>query len=175
MSWDIYGNPLARGHCEVHPHVHEEYPCSVCMAEKRQREQASQQSEAEHYLQVEIDRLNAERDEQNIVLSVCKSAVTSMAEMIANHEYVGHSMPWSEENEDLDNLHCKIIDLHNDISRIGGERGQLVKALESFLDLVGDSHGVSGYHLNGDIAEWDEFECVGEAYELIKRIEGGAA
>lgn len=33
MSWDIYGNPLARGHCEVHPHVHEEYPCSVCIAE----------------------------------------------------------------------------------------------------------------------------------------------
>lgn len=34
MSWDIYGNPLRRGHCEVHPHVHEEYPCSVCMAER---------------------------------------------------------------------------------------------------------------------------------------------
>jgi hypothetical protein len=84
------------------------------MAEKRQREQAGQQSESEHHLQVEIDRLKAERD-------------------------------------------------------------QLVKALESFLDLVGDSHGVSGYHLNGDIAEWDEFECVGEAYELIKRIEGGIA
>lgn len=59
MSWDIYGNPLARGHCEVHPHVHEEYPCSVCMAEKRQREQASQQSEAEYYMQMEIEDLKA--------------------------------------------------------------------------------------------------------------------
>ena len=37
MSFDIYGNPLQRGHCEVHPHVHEEYPCSVCMAETRQK------------------------------------------------------------------------------------------------------------------------------------------
>ena len=37
MSFDIYGNPLRHGHCEVHPSVHEEYPCSVCLAEKRQR------------------------------------------------------------------------------------------------------------------------------------------
>lgn len=39
MSWDIYGNPLQRGHCEVHPHVHEEYPCSLCMSERGQTQQ----------------------------------------------------------------------------------------------------------------------------------------
>ena len=39
MSFDIYGNTLRSGHCEVHPHVHEEYPCSVCIAETAQREQ----------------------------------------------------------------------------------------------------------------------------------------
>lgn len=37
MSWDIYGNPLRRGYCEVHPDVHQEYPCSICMAEKQQQ------------------------------------------------------------------------------------------------------------------------------------------
>lgn len=37
MSFDIYGNQLQCGHCEVHPYVHEEYPCSVCMAESRER------------------------------------------------------------------------------------------------------------------------------------------
>ena len=57
MSYDIWGNPLPRGHCEVHPHVHEEYPCSVCMAEKQQRQQRDQQSEAEYYMQMEIDNL----------------------------------------------------------------------------------------------------------------------
>lgn len=36
MSWDIFGNPLARGHCEVHPHIPEPYPCSLCMYEKAQ-------------------------------------------------------------------------------------------------------------------------------------------
>lgn len=39
MSWDIYGNPLRRGYCEVHPDVHEEYPCRYCMAEKQQHSQ----------------------------------------------------------------------------------------------------------------------------------------
>lgn len=33
MSWDIYGHELRRGYCEVHPSVHESYPCSVCQEE----------------------------------------------------------------------------------------------------------------------------------------------
>lgn len=31
MPYDIYGNTLQRGHCEVHPDIPEEYPCSRCM------------------------------------------------------------------------------------------------------------------------------------------------
>lgn len=56
MSWDIYGNPLRRGHCEVHPHVHEEYPCSVCMAERKRNQQQPD---------YELERLNYELDQQN--------------------------------------------------------------------------------------------------------------
>jgi hypothetical protein len=33
MAYNIYGENLRPGHCEVHPHVHEEYPCSVCISE----------------------------------------------------------------------------------------------------------------------------------------------
>ena len=33
MSFDIYGNHLRRGYCEVHPNVHEEFPCSCCSDE----------------------------------------------------------------------------------------------------------------------------------------------
>ena len=36
MPFDIYGERLRAGHCEVHPHVHEEYPCSICLAEHQQ-------------------------------------------------------------------------------------------------------------------------------------------
>ncbi len=35
MSWDIYGRPLRRGYCEVHPRVREHYPCSCCEEETR--------------------------------------------------------------------------------------------------------------------------------------------
>lgn len=35
MAYDIYGNNLRRGYCEVHPNVHEEYPCSLCLAESQ--------------------------------------------------------------------------------------------------------------------------------------------
>lgn len=55
MSFDIYGNNLLRGHCEVHPYVHEPYPCSVCFRDadeqKRMREQ-----EYEHYRALEIEQ-----------------------------------------------------------------------------------------------------------------------
>lgn len=39
MSFDIYGQRLRAGYCEVHPRVHEEYPCSVCMADSARRRQ----------------------------------------------------------------------------------------------------------------------------------------
>lgn len=66
MSWDIYGNPLQRGHCEVHPHVHEEYPCSVCISEKAAHERQSGcdgNCESAHYLgqaQEHIQRLQSD-------------------------------------------------------------------------------------------------------------------
>ena len=30
MAFDIYGNGLIPGYCEVHPQVNEEYPCLLC-------------------------------------------------------------------------------------------------------------------------------------------------
>jgi hypothetical protein len=33
MAFDIYGNHLRPGYCEVHPDVREPFPCSVCGAE----------------------------------------------------------------------------------------------------------------------------------------------
>ena len=43
MAFDIYGQRLERGHCEVHPWVHSEYPCPVCLQDasnkRRQRDE----------------------------------------------------------------------------------------------------------------------------------------
>ena len=46
MSFDIYGNPLARGHCEVHPYVAEEYPCSVCIMDSKQARERGESEQA---------------------------------------------------------------------------------------------------------------------------------
>jgi hypothetical protein len=47
MAWDIYGNNLRRGYCEVHPDVPQEYPCMYCMQD--------------------IDRENRYQDEQGLI------------------------------------------------------------------------------------------------------------
>jgi len=83
MSWDIYGQPLARGQCEVHPHIHEEYP----LDERQRHEQNQHQDETVHNMQEEVDRLkdycadlrnllshiieNTERVESGIYQLVC--------------------------------------------------------------------------------------------------------
>jgi hypothetical protein len=52
MAYDIYGNNLRRGHCEVHPDVHEEYPCSLCYMEQSKHKER-EMAEREHYEQWE--------------------------------------------------------------------------------------------------------------------------
>ena len=47
------------------------------------------------------------------------------------------------------------------------EVAKLVEALEGLLAIVSDSSGVAGYHLNGDIAQWSEFEEVEMAEEAL--------
>ena len=37
---------------------------------------------------------------------------------------------------------------------------KLAAALEGMMAIIKDSSGVDGYHLNGDIAKWDEFPGV---------------
>lgn len=64
MTYDIYGNHLRRGHCEVHPWVHEEYPCSICYSESVKRkvkapevkfQEWAEAQQAEFYAQQERD------------------------------------------------------------------------------------------------------------------------
>lgn len=34
MAFDIYGNQLRAGFCEVHPDIQQPYPCSICLSNK---------------------------------------------------------------------------------------------------------------------------------------------
>ena len=48
-----------------------------------------------------------------------------------------------------------------------GMVGALVTALDGLLSITQDSTGVAGYHLNGNVAEWDEFPEVDTAREVL--------
>jgi hypothetical protein len=58
---------------------------------------------------------------------------------------------------------------------------ELKEGIEAVIDLINESHGVDGLHLNGDIAPWDELRTGGRfemwlikfdnAYKLIKNKE----
>ena len=39
MSYDIYGNHLRRGYCEVHPDIPEPWPCYLCLEANRYQNQ----------------------------------------------------------------------------------------------------------------------------------------
>ena len=58
MSFDIHGNSLRRGHCEVHPHVAEEYPCFVCIGDKRKGSIDREREAAHHKLRVALCQLD---------------------------------------------------------------------------------------------------------------------
>lgn len=81
MSFDIYGNNLRSGHCEVHPNVHEEYPCSQCFME-RQRED---------HRQAENDRQRAEEyDRQQEVAwlrELAHDAENIFGELVGDRDY----------------------------------------------------------------------------------------
>lgn len=66
MSWDIYGNSLRNGHCEVHPHVHESYPCSVCMSEVQHRhdQEAHYNAAMSEQYEAHCRELSAQHDEE---------------------------------------------------------------------------------------------------------------
>ena len=50
------------------------------------------------------------------------------------------------------------------------DNAELVEALQGLVAVVGESTGVCGYHLNGDIAEWDEFGEVAVALQLLESM-----
>lgn len=39
MAYDIYGNILTKGYCEVHPGIPEEYPCFQCVESQKHHEE----------------------------------------------------------------------------------------------------------------------------------------
>ena len=51
------------------------------------------------------------------------------------------------------------------------EKEKLFKALKGLLNIIDNSTGVDGHHLNGEVALWDEFEEVHYAKQVYKESE----
>ena len=49
-------------------------------------------------------------------------------------------------------------ELFAEIDALRAENAELRKAVEWLRVLMSESRGVDGYHLNGDVALWDEFD-----------------
>ena len=62
----------------------------------------------------------------------------------------------------------------DDIARLTAQRDELLAALQGMIDISNDSQGVVGYHPNGEVAEWDEFEEWQAACDAIANTKEGA-
>ena len=54
------------------------------------------------------------------------------------------------------------------------QRDELLAALQGMIDIASDSQGVAGYHLNGEVAGWDEFAEWQAACDAIAKAKGGS-
>jgi hypothetical protein len=61
MAWDIHGNHLRAGYCEVHPDVPESYPCGYCRDEmdRAEMDRDQQQAEQQAYDQYQAEQATA--------------------------------------------------------------------------------------------------------------------
>ena len=117
----------------------------------------------------------------NITVSSKDLPERSLAQL--QHESTGE--PWIPKHKNFNSL-CREMIREGDVddvlsaqARISKERGmkrnagvELYAALERLLGVIEDSKGLAGYHMNGTVAEWDEFEEVNEAYEALAKARG---
>ena len=73
------------------------------------------------------------------------------------------------EDGELDKPTMLVMQENKDLKRRCDE---LLAALEGVLAVVGDSTGVAGYHLNGNIADWGEFDEINAVYTAIAKAKG---
>jgi uncharacterized coiled-coil DUF342 family protein len=112
-----------------------------------------------------IDNLRAERDALRKALK--NSALHALYQ---GHRADDAEVELSEQNETIDRLRAE-----RDALRERVERQH--KGLKAVEDLINESDGVYGYHLNGDLSPWGDFLEGGcnETYlmEFEEALEGG--
>ena len=101
MSWDIYGNPLRRGYCEVHPDVHQEYPCSICMAGNQQHSQPYD----------ELEQLKYDFAQQGDYIRKLEADINGFGQKLRSAQHEVESLQLKAA--DRDKLQDELIDMMN--------------------------------------------------------------
>lgn len=76
---------------------------------------------------------------------------------------LGLKVPTSTENEGIpvvgpDRFDIAMEELRTALNQQGETLKTALEIIAWYQTIQTESHGVTGYHQNGDIAEWDEFE-----------------
>ena len=80
-----------------------------------------------------------------------------------------------EDTPELVNFAHELVNRYNQHNELTEQRDVLLAALQGMIDIANDSQGVAGYHLNGEVADWGEFEEWKAACDAIAKTKGGAA
>ncbi len=77
----------------------------------------------------------------------------------------------TEQTQPLADM-CGCKSLHAYAVMLEKQNKELKDALSGVLNITYDSTGVSGYHQNGDIASWGEFDEINYAVTLLENNNG---
>ena len=72
-----------------------------------------------------------------------------------------------------DRINALVVDnarLKEQLSVAENERDEALAILAELDLLVSDSAGVSGYHMNGDVAKWDEFSELFDGAQALQEL-----
>ncbi|HWF62970.1 MAG TPA: hypothetical protein VN666_22040 [Nitrospira sp.] len=81
----------------------------------------------------------------------------------------------AEEAEESHKYFVELASKHRDeldaqVADLTAQLQRAREALQGVKDLIGDSQGVAGFHLNGDIAEWGEFDVVNQIDAALTEV-----
>ena len=117
MPYDIHGNNLRNGFCEVHPYVEQEYPCQICYQEIEREEQRQRENREHSQLQNEQYHLQTALQQQHIEkLEADKAELLEALEKVKRLEPIicmggAVAEQWQNEDQALNEMMAEIESL----------------------------------------------------------------
>ena len=119
-------------------------------------------------------------DLENRYNSAGRAAIHAIDDPLAETHYAVAQVVVRMEGDEQDDpalvmFANAMVDRYNQHNELTEHRDALLAALQGMIDIANDSQGVAGYHLNGEVADWGEFEEWQAACDAIAKAKGGAS